>query len=154
MPRIVVLGTSGAGKSTLAAALAEAYGVRHVDLDELAGPDQGERVHEVIAGPDWIVDGDYERVVGDSVLAAADTAVWLDLPLRTSLARMWTRTLRTRLVREPRLFGWVAHEVRSHLRRRLTMGRRLERHGHLRLVHLRRAAEVDAWLSHEIGTNP
>jgi adenylate kinase family enzyme len=148
VPRIVVLGTSGSGKSTVAAALAAIYDVRHVDLDDLAEhEDFRARIGDVVAAPNWVIDGDYQRVLGDSVLAASDTAVWLDLPLSVSLARMWRRTLRLRLVREPSLVGWVAHEVRSHLRRRLNMTARLGRHSHIEVVHLRTQAEVDAWLA-------
>jgi adenylate kinase family enzyme len=139
---------SGSGKSTVAAALAATHGVRHVDLDDLAEhEDFRARVGDVVAGPNWVIDGDYQRVLGDSVLAASDTAVWLDLPLSVSLARMWRRTLRLRLLREPSLVGWVAHEVRSHLRRRLNMTARLGRHSHIEVVHLRTQAEVDAWLA-------
>src|SRR6266508_7057534 len=100
MPRAVILGTSGAGKSTVARALGEAYRLPHIDLDELTTgsypPITGEgfvsRVREVVAGPDWIIDGDYQRRLGDLVLSRAEVAVWLDLPLRVSLARMWRRT--------------------------------------------------------------
>ena len=148
MPRIVVLGTSGSGKSTVAAALAAIHGVRHVDLDDLAQhEDFRARVADVVATPSWVIDGDYQRVLGDSVLAGSDTAVWLDLPLSVSLARMWRRTLRLRLVREPSLVGWVGHEVRSHFRRRLKMSARLRGHSQLEVVHLRTQAEVDAWLA-------
>jgi len=145
--RIVVLGTSGAGKSTLAAALATSYGIPHVDLDELASGEFLAGVERVLATQAWVIDGDYQRLVGDSVLSAADTAVWLDLPLRISLVRMWRRTLRKRLLREPGLLVWVGHEVRSHLRRRLTMPARLRGHGRLRVVRLRSQGEVDRWLA-------
>ena len=147
MPRIVVLGTSGAGKSTLATALARFYVIPHIDLDELPNDELRARVEHVLATtPAWVIDGDYQRLVGDSVLSAAGTAVWLDLPLRVSLLRMWRRTLRKRLLREPRLLVWVGHEVKSHLRRRLTMPARLRRHGRLRVVRLRSQREIDHWL--------
>jgi adenylate kinase family enzyme len=148
VPRVVVLGTSGAGKSTLARALADISGVPHVDLDDIsAGDDFLPRVRELIEAPGWIIDGDYRRRLGDSVIAAADLAVWLDLPLRVSLARMWRRTLRRRLRREPQLLGWVAHEVRSHLERRFGMERGLRAHEGLVIVHLRSQADVDTWLA-------
>lgn len=83
MRRAVILGTSGAGKSTVARALADSYQLPHVDLDELTTgtypPVAGEafvcRVREVVAQPDWIIDGDYQRSLGDLVLSRAQTAV-------------------------------------------------------------------------------
>ena len=148
--RVVVLGTSGAGKSTVAAALAALYSVPHIDLDDLAGNDDFRgRVELVLETAGWVVDGDFQRVLNDSVLRSAQVAVWLDLPLRVSLARMWRRTLRHRLSWEPRLARWVLHEIRSHLRRRMTMAARLSRHHGLQVVHLRSQDEIDTWLATE-----
>lgn len=165
MRRAVILGTSGAGKSTLARALAEVYGLPYVDLDDLAGsaypPVTGEafvtRVREIVAQPYWIIDGDYHRRLGDLVLSRAEVAVWLDLPLRVSLARMWQRTSRDiRAGTRPlqlALAGWVAHEIRSHIRRRFSMPRRLSAHPSLRVVHLRNKQQVDSWLASQPLSN-
>lgn len=159
MHRAVILGTSGAGKSTVAHALAEVYDLPHVDLDGMTTgtypPVTGEafvsRVREVVEQRDWIIDGDYQRGLGDLVLSRAEFAVWLDLPLRVSLGRMWSRTshdVRTGARPfHPALARWVAHEIHSHLRRRFTMRRRLSAHLNLRVVHLRTQREVDAWLA-------
>jgi adenylate kinase family enzyme len=163
MHRVVILGTSGAGKSTLARALGEAEGLLHIDLDDLTTgtypPVTGEafvdRVRELVTGSDWIIDGDYERRLGDLVLSRAELAIWLDLPLRVSLARMWRRTFND--VRSearhlhPSLARWVAHEIRSHIRRRFTMQKRLAAHPVLSVVHLRTQREVDAWLASRAG---
>jgi adenylate kinase family enzyme len=167
VPRVVVVGTSGAGKSTVAAALAALYGVPHVDLDDLATgprwtrvPDDvfRARVQATLDTPAWIIDGDYQRKLGNRVLEHAEMAIWLDLPLRVSLARMWHRT--SQLVREQTELGngnrlnwnlglvhWLQWEIRSHLRRRMRMPGRLARHRHLNIVHLRSQSEVDAWLA-------
>ena len=159
MHRAVILGTSGAGKSTVARALSDIYRSPHIDLDDLTTgtypPVIGEafvrQVREVLAQPDWIIDGDYQRRLGDLVLSRAEVAVWLDLPLRVSLARMWRRTSQSvrngELTLRPGLIRWVAHEVRSHIRRRATMRRRLGAHPSLRVVHLRSQQQVDAWLA-------
>ncbi|HET8894241.1 MAG TPA: hypothetical protein VFM96_09115 [Gaiellaceae bacterium] len=134
----------------------------HVDLDDLTigtyPPVTGDafvnRVHEVLAERDWIIDGDYQRTLGDLVLSQAEVAVWLDLPLRVSLARMSRRTSRD--VRsgarplQPALARWVAHEIRSHLRRRFAMQRRLSAHPSLRVIHLRTQQQVDAWLASQL----
>jgi len=165
--KAVVLGTSGAGKSSVAAALAALYGIPHVDLDHLStAPDWRTvpddefraRVHAVLETPAWIIDGDFQRKLGDLVLSRADIAIWLDLPLRISLVRMWRRTsgrIRdevelshgNRLRWNLGLLGWLLHEVRSHLRRRIRMDARLAKHRSLIVVHLRSEREVDLWLA-------
>lgn len=166
MPRTVVLGTSGAGKTTVAKILAKRQGVTLVELDELASgpgwstiPDDEfrARVLNALSEADWIVDGNYERALGSLVLERADTAIWLDLPLRVSLTRMVRRTHALVADRSELWHGdrerwrwrhltWFVWEVRSHLRRRLKMRHRLARHLGLRVVHLRSQAAVDAWL--------
>jgi adenylate kinase family enzyme len=174
VPRIVVLGTSGAGKTTVARRLAGRYGLAPIELDDVStGPgwttipaaELRARVLAALQAPDWIVDGNYERALGPLVLERADTAVWLDLPLRVSLARMARRTWRR--VRDRALdahgnrerwrlahLSWVVWEVRSHLRRRVRMRARLARHRGLTVVHLRSQREVDAWLGDGEGGGP
>ena len=174
MYKAAVLGTSGAGKSTVAAALASLNEVPHVDLDDLAigtswqsVPDDQfrTRVLAVLDKPGWVIDGDYQRKLADLVLSRADTAVWLDLPLRVSLGRMWHRVSRQiRAKVEVRhgntvtwnlgLLRWVMHEVRSHIRRRITMNSRLAKHPHLAVVHLRSQRQVDAWLDEQRSAAP
>lgn len=159
MRRAVILGTSGAGKSTVARALSHIYQLPHIDLDHLTTgtypPVTGEafvrRLHAVLAQPKWIIDGDYQRRLGDMVISQAELAVWLDLPLRVSLGRMSRRTVQRVRSGEMALrtghIRWVAHEIHSHIRRRITMGRRLAAHPSLRVVHLRSQKQVDAWLA-------
>jgi hypothetical protein len=95
VPRVVVVGTSGAGKSTVAAALAALYEVPHVDLDDLATGPRWTRVPDdvfracvqaTLDTPAWIIDGDYQRKLGNRVLEQAEMAIWLDLPLRVEPA--------------------------------------------------------------------
>jgi hypothetical protein len=40
-----------------------------------------------------VIDGGYRRKLGDLVLAAADTVVWLDLPLHVWPPRLLARTV-------------------------------------------------------------
>lgn len=171
LPRIVVLGASGNGKSTVARRLAEIHGVPYVELDALHhGPNWTEASAEelterVVAAMDasdgWVLDGNYERKIGDAALERADTAVWLDQPLRVILPRLWTRTAqrvrgdvelwngnkedwRSALWGRDSLFAWT---LRSHRRLRRTEPGRLARHPHLRVVRLRSPAQVERFLA-------
>ncbi len=105
--RIIVTGNSSTGKSTLAAQLAEALGLAMVELDALfwrpnwQDPDPEEfraAVRQALAEADrgWVVAGNYSARTADITWAAADTVVWLDLPLRVSIPRIlkrsWTRS--------------------------------------------------------------
>jgi adenylate kinase family enzyme len=103
--RVVVVGSSGSGKTTVARALAERLRAHYVELDALhhIGPSWTEAtadelrkaVTQELAGRErWVVDGNYYGKLGDLVLRQADTVVWLDLSLRTCLARLWSRTTR------------------------------------------------------------
>ena len=169
MRRVNVKGTSGSGKTTFAQELARRLGVAFVELDALHhGPDWAEptdeefraRVREAIdAAPDgWVIDGNYEGKLGETVLGEADTIVWLDLSLRLKLRRLWRRTSqrirndvelwngnkeswRTALWGGDSLFGWM---LRTHFRQRREWPRQYG--GDPRFVRLRSDAEARAWL--------
>ena len=107
------------------------------------------------------MDGNYESKLGDLVLRHADTVVWLDLPLRVALTRVTRRTVsRIRTGEElwsgnreswrGGFFGWESMfvwTIRSHLRRRRALPRRLARHPGLQVVRLRSPPEVERYLS-------
>jgi len=97
--RVNVKGTSGSGKTTFARELARRLDLPFVELDALHhGPDWYQptaeefraRVLEAMAQlPNgWVIDGNYEAKLGDIVIGAADTIVWLDLPLALKLRRV------------------------------------------------------------------
>jgi len=170
--RVNVKGTSGSGKTTFGQELARRLGVPFVELDALHhGPDWAEptndefraRVREAIdaASEGWVIDGNYEAKLGDQVLGAADTIVWLDLPLRLKLGRLWRRTSyrlrndvelwngnrenwRNALWGRDSLFGWM---LRTHFRQRREWPRRLG--GDPRFVRLRSDAEARSWLERQ-----
>lgn len=173
MPRnIVVKGTSGAGKSTFAAELACRLGLTYIELDALHhGPNWSEptiedfraRVREAMASaPDgWVIDGNYDSKLGETVVAEVDTIVWLDLPLGIKLKRLWGRTIdritnnvelwngnrdswRGAFIGRESLFVWT---LRSHVRGRRELPARFA--GDPRLVRLRSDAEVRRWLGEQ-----
>ena len=102
--RITIKGTSGVGKSTFGEELARRLGVPFIELDALHhGPNWSEPPDEVFrarvrdamdAAPDgWVIDGNYDTKLGDTVLGAADAIVWLDFPLWVTFPRLWRRTM-------------------------------------------------------------
>jgi adenylate kinase family enzyme len=89
-----VFGNAGGGKSTLARKLAELTSLPHYPLDMIqyrAGGgkvphDEYLRAHAELLGRDaWIIDGYGCRASAWERFAAADTLVYIDLPLFTHL---------------------------------------------------------------------
>jgi adenylate kinase family enzyme len=171
--RILVKGSSGAGKTTLAAALAERLDLPHVELDALHhGPNwtaasAAELQARVLRILDdergWVVDGNYESKLGSMIVERAEVIVWLDLPLKTKLARLgrrtasrWLRnqelwngnreTLRAAFWGREALFPWA---VRSHFRHRREWPEKLAGH---EVTRLRTTLEVAHWLSSFVST--
>ncbi|HTR85090.1 MAG TPA: hypothetical protein VMI56_11475 [Reyranella sp.] len=108
MRRVVVFGTTGSGKSWLAERLAARHGLRVIELDQLNwGPGWQpapiellrHRVERETRDGDWIVVGNYDSV-RDLTWRAADTLIWLDLPLSLVIRRLFWRTLRRSLTKE------------------------------------------------------
>ena len=168
MPKIaIVASASGNGKTTLGRELARRLDVPFLELDALVhGPNWTETpddelralVEPIVAGDAWVIDGVYQRKLGDLVLRNADAIVWLDLPIRVWLPRLVRRThrrirgheplwndnresWRTALVGRQSLFAWA---FRMHFARRRRWPARLARYN---VVRLRSQREVDRWLA-------
>jgi adenylate kinase family enzyme len=163
----VIASASGNGKTTLGRELARRLDVPFVELDALVhGPGWVEtpddelraEVEPIVASDGWVIDGTYQRKLGDLVLRAADVVVWLDLPVRIWLPRLIRRTARRiggrqQLWNENResllgafwgresLFVWA---FRSHFRRRREWPGAL---AGFPVVRLRTRAEVEALLA-------
>ena len=122
MRRVAIIATaSGCGKTTFGRELATRLGVPFVELDaihwqagwtELDATELRRRVEPIVAGDAWVIDGSYRMKLGDLVLDAADTVVWLDLPRRVWLPRLVTRTLR-RLISRQELWNGNRESLRS-----------------------------------------
>jgi shikimate kinase len=137
----VIASASGNGKTTLGRELALRLDLPFVELDALVhGPGWTETpddelrasVEQIMASHGWVIDGTYQRKIGDLVLREADVVVWLDLPIRVWLPRLARRTGRRVRGRETlwndnretlanavwgreSLFAWA---FRSHFQRR------------------------------------
>jgi adenylate kinase family enzyme len=169
--RIVFQGISGSGKTTLARTVAAALDVPFVETDALVhGPGWSETgdaelrelLRPTVEADGWVIDSDYRRKLGTYVMEHADTVVWLDLPLRVSLRRLWRRTLpRIRLQQQlwngnteswrDAFGGWdslFVYAIRKHVSQRRALPQLLARPelGHLEVVRLRTPGAVDAWL--------
>jgi adenylate kinase family enzyme len=112
MRKVAVFGNTGGGKSTLARRLAEATGLPLYPLDKIqfrAGGDQVPhaeylKLHaELLQRDRWVIDGFGCLVSAWERFAAADTLVYIDLPLLTH-SRWVTKRFVKSLVRAPE--GW------------------------------------------------
>lgn len=101
MERILILGSPGAGKTTAARRLAAATGLPLIHLDahywsagwrEPEKPLWREKLRGLLAGPRWIMDGNYGGTL-DLRLAAADGLIHLDFPTSLCLSRVVRRSL-------------------------------------------------------------
>jgi hypothetical protein len=147
--------------------------VQFVELDELVhGPNWAEtpddvlcaQVAPIVTSDGWVIDGTYQRKLGDLVIAAADLVVWLDLPMRVWMPRLARRTWRRLRGREAlwndnresigaAILGWnslFAYALRTHFSRRRQWPRELAGYP---VVRLRTAKEVRRFLA-EIDQAP
>ncbi len=148
MKRVAVLGTGGGGKTTLARALSERLHVPHYEVDAVQFRSDWSRIpaSEVTRALDtwleqdgWVIDGLGPLACVERRLDAADTVVWIDLPLHTHLFR----ALRRR--NGPPLRVTLTSIVRAHRRYRPTYAGALRRHER-KLVRLRTVRDVERFL--------
>jgi adenylate kinase family enzyme len=107
--RIQVVGTSGSGKTTLARTVSRRLGVSHVELDAIhwqpgwtprAKEDFCAAVAAALAGPAFVVDGNYSAPLGNVVRERIDTLLWLDYTFPLVMRQVVVRTLRRIVARE------------------------------------------------------
>jgi adenylate kinase family enzyme len=172
MRRIAVIASaSGNGKTTLGRELARRLDLPFVELDALVhGPGWTEtpddelraQVEPIVDSGGWVIDGTYQRKLGDLVLREADVVVWLDLPIRVWLPRLTRRTLRRMRGRETlwndnretlanavwgreSLLAWA---FRTHFSRRRDWPRELASYP---VVRLATPADVEVFLARASG---
>ena len=168
MRRIAIVSSASSnGKTTLGRELAERLDVPFHELDALhhgpgwteASPEElRARVEPLLAGDGWVVDGYYRGKLGDLVPRSAELVVWLDLPIRVWLPRLFRRTLRRIVTREELWSGnretvrnvflsrnsLLFYSLRSHFRRRRLYADELAAFA---VVRLRTPKEVEQWLA-------
>ena len=103
MKKIAVIGCPGSGKSTLSVRLGQITGLPIFHLDDYYhtrtwNPADGKREwrefqNELVARPEWIIDGNYKGTLSIRV-GAADTIVFLDFPRWLCVYRVLQRRLR------------------------------------------------------------
>jgi hypothetical protein len=112
----------------------------------------------------WVLDGLYQRKIGDLILGRADTLVWLDQPLPLVLWRLVRRAVKD-IVTQRDLFNgnrqtWrfafftrdslVGFAIKEHFRHRRNWPAGFGHHPNLQIVRLRSAREVEAWLRAQV----
>lgn len=97
--RILILGCPGSGKSTFARKLAARTGLPLIHLDNVWWRADGSHISRaefdralagLLAGEQWIMDGDYSRTYEVRV-RACDTVIFLDYPEETCMAGIVAR---------------------------------------------------------------
>jgi adenylate kinase family enzyme len=166
--RVAVIGSaSGSGKTTFGRALAATLGVPFHELDALHhGPNWTEataeelraKVEPLVAGDAWVIDGGYMGKLGLLVVEAADTVVWLDLPVRVWLPRLLRRTVH-RIRHREELWSGNRESIRGAFLGRdalIPYSLRMHRHAardyparlaQLPVVRLRTQEEIDRFLA-------
>ena len=153
-PRVILFGNSGAGKSTLAARLCREGQLAHLDLDLLAWEPTAPPTRRALASSEndiddfigahdgWVIEGCYADLLSIAG-SAADTAIWLNLPVAECIANARARPWEPHKYSSPEaqdanlpmLIDWIgAYETRADTFSRSThqalfagfQGRRLE----------------------------
>lgn len=166
MKKAIVIGCPGAGKSVFSRDLAERTGLPLIPLDSLYHLDvwdEGrkkeqwrERVIELVAEPEWIVDGNYKSTLETRIIAA-DTVVFLDYPRWLCVWRALKRHIEYRNKRRPDMPPEWRERLGREFLRFIWTYRREQRPEVLRLLSLHRQgrsmailtnpAEADAFLA-------
>ena len=155
--KVHIIGQAGSGKTTLARQLAASDGATAHDLDPIVYGPGGQRSHAEVARSieviltenSWVTEGAYRDAWLTPLLDAADAIVWLDLPRRVCLWRIFRRHVLAELRRNNRHPGWrrlasfMRYTWEVHPRLRAETAELLAGYGE-KVVRCRSAAEVSA----------
>ncbi len=165
--RIIVLGCSGSGKSTLAPVLAARLALPYLASDPVywtadwrpVAPTEVRAWAEAAtaaAAEAWVLDGNFDAE-RDLVWGRAELAVWLDLPLTTTLWRVMRRNLGWWIGRETvwggnrmtlaKALTGIGHTLRSHALKHRTYPAQLAEFPHLQVVRITAPRQLAAWLA-------
>ena len=109
--KIIITGCTCSGKTTLGKKIANRLSLHQIDLDDYHFlPNWVEKdkstflkdINVAIDGKDsWVVAGNYNTLVKDTIWKQANTIIWLDYPLGLVLHRYFIRTFRRVFYKEP-----------------------------------------------------
>ena len=105
MKKIIVIGCSGSGKTTFSEKLRDKTGLplfyldaiwHKADSTHISREDFDERLAQILALDEWIIDGNYSRTI-ECRIEASDTVFLFDLPtdvcLEGAIARLGTKRI-------------------------------------------------------------
>jgi len=161
--RVMIVGGPGAGKTTVALSLANITGLPVFHIDQIHyQPGWVERpLDEKItmakaneAKTSWIIEGGLSSTYGNRC-RRADTMIWLDLPVRTRLARIVKRRMQYSDKTRPDLPencperlapGFLAFILRTRNSGREKIAQAIAEAPHLTVHHLRTAKGANTFL--------
>lgn len=166
--RLLLAGVSGAGKSTLAVRVARELDVPYLEIDGLYhGPSWTKRatfeseVEAFVRTDAWVTEWQYSTA-RDLLTSRADTLIWLDLPFRIVLWRVFNRTVRRARDKtvlwngnvEPGVWhamtqpeGIIRWAIQTRRKYRKLVPAVASAYPNLQIVRLRTSREVDDWVS-------
>lgn len=108
--KIIITGSTCSGKTTLGKQLSNDISIPQIDLDELhflpnwVEKDKSIFVQDVVVATkgldDWIITGNHQSLMKDTILQEAPIIVWLDYPLHLIIRRYFIRTWRRVVYKE------------------------------------------------------
>ncbi len=116
-PKIFIVGCSGSGKTTVATELASTFDLDLHELDFIAWDREGDGslfpfetrlaiADELSRGEGWVAEGTYLAWTSP-LMEKADVIVWMDVPMRVALWRVFWRHVRAELRRNNQFPGWI-----------------------------------------------